>query len=131
MYFEPLQASKVELFAYTVNSLKPLTIFAKSSILDICSGSKYASDIFHVDSYPNNKNGFLFNFDSCSIPIANLQLFLMKNIIRTLPRFSLQQLMGCFHIAVIIAESSNCDYFLFSNNWEWMSELLDHINHKI
>ena len=62
----------MELFAKTVNNLKPLTIFAKSSVLDVCSGSKYASDIFHVDLYPNKKNEFLFNFDSCSIPIANL-----------------------------------------------------------
>ena len=69
----------MELFAKTVNGLKPLTNFAKSSNLDDCSGSKYASAIFHVDSYPNNRNGFLFNFDSCSIPIASLQLLLMKS----------------------------------------------------
>ena len=56
MYLEPLQPCKMKLFAKTVNDLKPLTIFGKSSILDVCSGSKYASDIFHVNSHPNNKN---------------------------------------------------------------------------
>ena len=67
MYLEPLQTSKVELFANTINSLKPLTSFAKSSILDAYSGSKYAYGIFHVDSYPNNKTRLLFNF---GIPIG-------------------------------------------------------------
>ena len=69
----------MEAFAETVNGLKPFTVFAKTSILDVYSGSEYASDIFHEDSYPDNKNEFLFRFDSCSIPIANLQLLLMKN----------------------------------------------------
>ena len=69
----------MELFAETVTALKPLTILAKISILDVSIGSNYASDIFHIDSYPNNKNGFLFDFDSHSIPIANLQLLPIKN----------------------------------------------------
>ena len=35
--WEVLKTSKMELFAKTVNDLKSLTIFAKSSILDVCS----------------------------------------------------------------------------------------------
>ena len=42
-YLEPLQTSKTELFAKIVNGFKLLTVFAKSSILEVCSGSKYAS----------------------------------------------------------------------------------------
>ena len=43
-YLEPLQTSKMKkLFAKIVNGFKPLTVFAKSSILDVCNGSKYAS----------------------------------------------------------------------------------------
>ena len=41
VYFEPLQTSKMELFAKIVNGLKLLTNFAKCSILDVCRGSKY------------------------------------------------------------------------------------------
>ena len=57
VFLELLRASKVELFVNAINSLKPLTIFAKSSLSDACSGSS-ASDIFHADSYPSNKNVF-------------------------------------------------------------------------
>ena len=59
VYLELLQASKVKLFVNTINSLKPLTIFAKSFLTDACSGSS-ASDIFYADSYPSNKNVFFF-----------------------------------------------------------------------
>ena len=68
----------MELCAKTINGLKPLNTFAKSSILDVRSCSKYSSDIFHIVLFPNNKNGFLFKFGSCSILIANLQILLMK-----------------------------------------------------
>ena len=34
-YSEPSQTSEMELFTKTVNGLKPLTVFAKKSILDI------------------------------------------------------------------------------------------------
>ena len=34
-FLEPSQTSKMELFAKRVNGFQPLTIFAKSSILDI------------------------------------------------------------------------------------------------
>ena len=34
-YSEPCQTSKIELFAKIVNGFQPLTIFAKSSVLDV------------------------------------------------------------------------------------------------
>ena len=40
-----LWVSKMELFAKTVDSIPPLTIFAKSSILDVWMSSEYASDL--------------------------------------------------------------------------------------
>ena len=40
-YSEPCLRSKMELFAKIVNSFQPVTIFAKSSILDIWLGSEY------------------------------------------------------------------------------------------
>ena len=44
VYSEPFQASEMELFAKTVNDLKPLkTIIAKSSTLGVLQGSEYAS----------------------------------------------------------------------------------------
>ena len=39
-YSEPSGTSKMEFFAKIVNGWKPLTIFAKSSILDIRLGSE-------------------------------------------------------------------------------------------
>ena len=45
MYLEHNQASKMELFAKTVDSNKPLTIFTKSSTPDVCRVSKYTSDL--------------------------------------------------------------------------------------
>ena len=35
VYLEPIQTSKMELFEKIVNSLMPLTILTKSSILDV------------------------------------------------------------------------------------------------
>ena len=42
-YWEPSQTSKMKLFVQIVNGLQPLTIFAKSSILDIWVGTEYAT----------------------------------------------------------------------------------------
>ena len=42
-YSEPCQATKMEHFAKRNNILKPLTIFAKRSILHVSQGSEYAS----------------------------------------------------------------------------------------
>ena len=42
-YLEQLRTSKIELFAKVFNGFKPLIVFAQSSILDVLSGSKYAS----------------------------------------------------------------------------------------
>ena len=44
-YSEPSQTSEMELFAEIDNSIRPLTIFAKSSILNIWLGSEYAFDV--------------------------------------------------------------------------------------
>ena len=36
--------------------------------------------------------------------------------------------MDCFHVAVAVAESGNCDYFL---QLQGMNELSSHLHHKI
>ena len=41
----PSQASKMEQFVKIVNGIKLLTVFTKSSILDVWMGSKYTSVI--------------------------------------------------------------------------------------
>ena len=46
-YSEHCQTSNMELFAKIVNSFLSLTIFAKSSILDVWQGFEYNSDLFH------------------------------------------------------------------------------------
>ena len=43
VYLEPNQISTMKIFVKTVSGWKPLTNFAKSSILDFWMGSKYAS----------------------------------------------------------------------------------------
>ena len=53
-YSEPSQTSKIELFEKVVNGFQPLTIFEKSSILDVWQGSEYASG--------NNQKYFEINF---------------------------------------------------------------------
>ena len=40
---EPSEASKMEVFAKIVSNWKPLTVFIKSSMLDVWLGSEYAS----------------------------------------------------------------------------------------
>ena len=49
---EPSQVSKMDLFAKIVKGWKSLTIFAKSSILDVCLGSEYTSG-FYMFQLPN------------------------------------------------------------------------------
>ena len=44
-YSEPIQTSKMELFGKIVNGFSPLTIFAKSYILDVWLGSENASAV--------------------------------------------------------------------------------------
>ena len=44
-YSEPSPRSKKELSAKIVNNFQPLTVFAKSSILHVRTGSEYASEI--------------------------------------------------------------------------------------
>ena len=50
VYSQPCQTSKMENFVKIVNGYKPLTIFAKPSILDVSQVSEYTSGI----------DGFLF-----------------------------------------------------------------------
>ena len=45
---------KDEVFAKIVNEFMPLTIFIKTSILDVCRGSKYASEC--TSSWSNRVN---------------------------------------------------------------------------
>ena len=47
VYLAPIQISKMELFVEIINSLMPLTILTKSSILDVWLGSKMATKSFH------------------------------------------------------------------------------------
>ena len=42
---ESFQTSVIKLFAKIVKNEKPFTIFVKTSILDVCQGSKYASEV--------------------------------------------------------------------------------------
>ena len=44
MYSEPSETSQMELFAKIVDSVQPLTIFAKHFILGVSHGYVYASD---------------------------------------------------------------------------------------
>ena len=45
-HFESIQTSKMELFAVIVHGFQPLTIFARSFILDVWLGSEYASGFY-------------------------------------------------------------------------------------
>ena len=48
VHSEASQTSKMELFAKSVTSFQPLTVFAKYSILDVWLGSEYASEIIYA-----------------------------------------------------------------------------------
>ena len=48
MYLEPIQTSKMEFFVKIVNSLMPLTILTKCSILDVRLGCKNATKSFNT-----------------------------------------------------------------------------------
>ena len=49
-YSEHCQTSRMERFMKIVNGQKPLTIFAKCSILNVWQGSEYASALTRVES---------------------------------------------------------------------------------
>ena len=55
-YSEPSKTAKIELFANIVNSWKPSTICAKSSILDVGLKSEYASGILCATLNPLTTN---------------------------------------------------------------------------
>ena len=59
MCLEPYQLSKMEFFVKKVNSFQPLTILAKSSILDIWQGSEY------VSLEPQWMNGWRLELNRC------------------------------------------------------------------
>ena len=48
-YSKPNRTSKMERFTKIVNGLNPLTVFAKSFVLDVWQGSEFASDLKHLD----------------------------------------------------------------------------------
>ena len=70
VYLEPIQTSKIELFVKIVNSLMPLTILTKSSILDVWLGSKNATKSF-------NKSFCEFNIFSFSSHLVKYFFFLL------------------------------------------------------
>ena len=65
--FRTSQTSKMELFVKIFNSIKPLTIFAKGSILNVWLSSKYTSVFWKY--LKTNKSG---NFFEYSIVILSL-----------------------------------------------------------
>ena len=58
VYLEPIQTSKTEIFVKIVDSLMPLTVFKKSSILDIWLDSKNATKSFNKSFCEFNIFGF-------------------------------------------------------------------------
>ena len=62
VYLEPIQTSKMKLFVKIVNSLMPLTILTKSSILDFLMGSKNATTSFNKSFLKLVKYFFCFYF---------------------------------------------------------------------
>ena len=51
MHSEPKQTSKMELFAKVVNGLKSLTVFVKSSILDVWIGLMHTKTKFYFKDF--------------------------------------------------------------------------------
>ena len=58
VYLVPIQISKMELFVKIVNSLMPLTILTKSSILDVWLASKIVTNSFNKSFCKFNIFGF-------------------------------------------------------------------------
>ena len=52
VYPDPSWTSKIGLFAKIINGFQPLTIFAKSSILDVQLGSEYTSESSVLNLFP-------------------------------------------------------------------------------
>ena len=73
MYLEPIQTSKMELFVKIVNSLMPLTILTKSSILDVWLSSKNTTKSF-------NKSFCEFNIFNFSGHLVKTVFFLLRKI---------------------------------------------------
>ena len=65
----------MELFVKIVNGWQPLTIFAKSSILDVCQGSEYA--------YVTNMLFYSYIWKNKSIELCQI-IFLSTSYVRLL-----------------------------------------------
>ena len=66
MYSESFETSKMELFAKIVSDFQPLTILAKSSILDVWQDYEYASDVCYSTQWTNARNNSVFgHFSRC------------------------------------------------------------------
>ena len=106
MYLEPIQTSKMELFLKIVNSLTPLTILTKSSILDVWPGSENATK-------SSNKSFCVFNIFSFSSRLNTFFPFTLK-IFRSSSiwkRFSTSNIQKRFSSFVVQ------DFYFYSNKY--------------
>ena len=71
-YSEPCQTSKMGCFAKIVDGSKPLTIFAKRSILIVWQGPEHASDIGMKQLDNTNENIFSYMHDTPQYLAINL-----------------------------------------------------------
>ena len=63
-YSGPTQRSNMELFAKIIDCIKPLTIFAKNSTLDVWLGSECASEIHYKLNQSEREGEMLHSLDS-------------------------------------------------------------------
>ena len=77
---EPCQASKMERFAKIINDQRPLTIFAKRSILDVFQSSEYASAFSHKMLWWYH--GDIHNMKLSCIMLKNSQMYFMEGLMR-------------------------------------------------
>ena len=87
-YSEPCQTSKMEFFAKLVKGFKPLTIFVKSSILDVWQSSEYApleglqeTSVTCVKLQSGGEN-FRHNFSQCKKSLREPGGILIKEVIK-------------------------------------------------
>ena len=63
-YSGPTQRSNMELFAKIIDCIKPLTIFAKNSTLDVWLGSECASEIHYKPNQSKREGEMFHSLDS-------------------------------------------------------------------
>ena len=93
VYSEPIQIPKMELFVKLVNSLMPLTILTKCSILGVWLGCKNATKSFNRSLCDFNIFSFsshLFKYFSFRF---TLQIFISSNIQKRSSSFVVQNLL--------------------------------------